>query len=170
MTARETIICPGCGAALPVSAAVADGRFAAADECQQLCGALMDDPLFRQDANFPYQTVVDAYGAQHAGPAGRPIGVAFALIGLYLKFARGFTGRQVQRAHAALARRTKEWPRFAPPAARGHLTVLDVVRQPPGPAWLAMLDAWALAVWQAWSAEHARVAQLVATHLPTDWR
>jgi hypothetical protein len=40
---------------------------------------------------------VDAYAAQHATPASKPITTAFALIGLFLFAERGFTGKQVQR-------------------------------------------------------------------------
>lgn len=162
---QHTITCPGCGAVLPASDAVEDGRFTAADECQQLCGALLDDPLFRLDIGFPYQTVVDAYAAQHASPASRSIGIAFALIGLSLKFERGFTGREVQRAHTILARLTRDWPSFPLPAARGDVTVLDVVRCAPGPTRMAMLDTWARSVWQSWAETHDRVASLVETYL-----
>jgi hypothetical protein len=43
----------------------------------------------------------------------KPIAVAFSLAGLYLHVEKGFSGRQVQRAHMQLARRRKRtWPTF----------------------------------------------------------
>ena len=135
-----------------------------------LCGELADDPVFRQDATFPYQLVVDAYGAQHAGPLSRPIGTAFALIGLYLVLECGFTGKDVQQVHTYLAQRTKGWPGFNPPATPSPVTILDVVRCPSGAARMAMLRTWTRAVWGCWAADHDRIARLVADHLPPGWR
>jgi hypothetical protein len=37
-----------------------------------------------RDSAFVHQYVVDAWAAQHAENGSKPIGVAFALIGLYL--------------------------------------------------------------------------------------
>ena len=39
--------------------------------------------LAKQDGPFIHQHVVDAFAAQHADQDSKPIGVAFALIGLY---------------------------------------------------------------------------------------
>src|SRR6185295_5352013 len=55
--------------------------------------------LERGDAAFIHQHVVDAFIAQNAGEHTKPIGLAFALIGLYLHLERGFSGKQVQRVH-----------------------------------------------------------------------
>ena len=59
---------------------------------------------------FILQHVVDAYGAQTASSDGKPIGVVFALVGLYLHVERAFSGRQVQKAHMELGRRKRAWP------------------------------------------------------------
>jgi hypothetical protein len=85
------------------------------------------------DSSFIHQHVVDAFAAQHATPRSNAIGVAFALIGLYLHLERGYTGRAVQRTHMRLARKRRQWPTFDPPAERGALTVVDVMSSPPGP-------------------------------------
>ena len=56
---------------------------------------------------FILQHVVDAYGAQTASSDGKPIGIVFALVGLYLHVERAFSGRQVQKAHMELGRRKR---------------------------------------------------------------
>lgn len=130
------------------------------------CLAIKDELSFHTlghgDPCFIHQLLVDAYAAQHASPASKPIATAFALIGLFLFAERGFSGREVQRAHMALARRQRAWPRFEPPRSRGTLTVADVVAVPPGGGRDAMLKRWAKSVWLAWEKDHARVAELAA--------
>lgn len=61
--------------------------------------------LAHGDVEFIHQHVVDVWAAQHADETTKPIGLAFALVGLYLHVERGVSGRQVQRVHMALARR-----------------------------------------------------------------
>jgi hypothetical protein len=69
--------------------------------------------LSSNDPTFIHQVAVDTYGAQHAGGALRNITTAYALIGLYLAVERGYTGRQVQRAHMSLAKNRSAWPRLS---------------------------------------------------------
>ncbi len=152
--------CPGCGVRLPVLDAPADQRYHASAACQQLYGEIIAYTLMRGDAAFIHQHAVDAYAAQHVGEHMRPIGVAFALIGLYFACERGSTGRQAQHLHMLLAQRSKVWPRFVPPAHLGPLTVLDVMQAPPGDERDAALMRWAQSVWAAWSQEHERVKKL----------
>jgi hypothetical protein len=59
---------------------------------------------------FIRQHVVDAWAAQHADEQTKPIGLTFALVGLYLHVERGFSGRQVQRVHMKLGQRRRTWP------------------------------------------------------------
>ena len=155
--------CPGCGVRLPMSEAQPNARYNASAECLQLYGELTTYTLTRGDGAFIHQLAVDAYSAQHAGDNMRPIGVAFALIGLYLACERGYSGRQVQHMHMLLARRSKTWPRFVPPPHVGSVTVLDVVRAHPEEERDAMLQRWGQAVWDAWPQEHERVKALVAS-------
>jgi len=61
--------------------------------------ALCAYTLTRGDAAFIHQHVVDAFAAQSADEATKPITLTFALVGLYLHVERQFTGREVQRAH-----------------------------------------------------------------------
>jgi len=146
---NQTRRCPACGAAVDD-----------VDGCLGLYHALSVQTLSDRDPTFPHQLAVDAYAAQHAGAAAKPITTAFALIGLYLVCARGFSGREAQRAHMFLGRRRQEWPRFEPPADVGAVTVADVLAAGEG-GRDAALRRWATSVWNAWRAEHGRVAALV---------
>ena len=142
--------CPGCGATLRDEAA----------GCIALYHELAAQTLSDRDPTFPHQLAVDAYAAQHARTAPKPITTAFALIGLYFVNERGFTGRQAQRAHMFLGRRRQEWPRFEPPADVGPITVADVLAASDGTRKQA-LQRWAASVWAAWREQHERVADLI---------
>jgi hypothetical protein len=142
--------CAACGAEVPDAAAGCLGLY------HQLAAQTLSD----RDPTFPHQMAVDAYAAQHAGAATRPITTAFALIGLYLVCERGFTGRQAQRAHMFLGRHRQEWPRFEPPADVGPITVADALAVDEG-ARKQTLRRWAASVWAAWRDQHDRVAALI---------
>lgn len=113
------------------------------------------------DPEFIHQHVVDAHAAQTARPDGKPIEITFALVGLYLMIEKGFTGRQVQRAHMRIARRNRAWPTFDLPAERGSIRVTDVVRHEPGDARNRAIHAWARCVWEAYGANHELVGEHV---------
>jgi hypothetical protein len=117
--------------------------------------------LAHGDPRFVHQHLVDAYGAQHVRQSKSTIGAAFALAGLYLAVERGFTGRQVQKMHMLMGRRSKQWPRFDRPVDVGPLTVADVLAVEPGPRRDEKLMAWCAGVWGAWSSEHGRVREMV---------
>jgi len=120
--------------------------------------------LTRGDAGFVHQHVVDAWMAQHADDTTRPIGVAFALVGLYLHVERGLTGRQVQRVHMALARPGRDWPAFPPPPERGSFTARHVMAAPAGPARDRAIDEWCASVWEAWHDRRESVIALLEEH------
>jgi hypothetical protein len=155
--------CPGCGLRLPAGPAAIPAPWDASAECWRLYGELSVYTLTLGNTDFIHQHALDAYGAQHAGPRAKPIGVAFALIGLYYACERGYNGRQVQRMHMLLARRSRTWPSFSPPPDRGTLTLAEVLAAAPGPARDDALRAWARAVWDAWGAEQAHVRTLAET-------
>jgi hypothetical protein len=117
--------------------------------------------LSHADPAFIHQHVVDAFGAQHATAESKPIGVAFALIGLCLYLERGMSGRQVQQAHMRLAQRRREWPAFELPDDRGDVTIHDVLLSAPGRERDQAIEAWCASVWQAWSASQGRVRELL---------
>ena len=153
--------CPGCGLCSERHELVRDPEPGASAQCLAVRDELSFYTLGHGGAYFIHQLLVDAYAAQHATATSKPITTAFALIGLFLFAERGFTGREVQRAHMALARRRRNWPQFEPPQSRGTLTVAHVVAVPPGEGRDAMLKLWAESVWAAWGKDHARVAELV---------
>lgn len=117
--------------------------------------------LGRGDASFIHQHVVDAWAAQHATARSKPIGVFFALVGLYLHVERGFTGRDVQLAHMRLSRSPEPWPVFEPPSDRGSITALEVIAAPEGAARDAMIHEWCRAVWSAYADSRDRVVTLL---------
>jgi len=118
--------------------------------------------LAHPDPAFIHQHIVDAFDAQTANENTKPIALAFALIGLCLYLEKNYTGKQVQLAHMALARRKREWPKFDLPEARGKITVADVLNEPDGPKRDARIREWCAAVWQAYSGSHQKVLDLVS--------
>ena len=107
-----------------------------------------DDELYNQlafytlaqsDPAFIHQLVVDAYAAQNTDENTKPIATVFALIGLYLHLEKGFTGRQVQRAHMQLAKWPNRWPKLPPPQERSEIRIEHVLATEPGPARDAMI-------------------------------
>ena len=103
------------------------------------------------DAAFLHQHVVDARMAQEADERTKPIGITFALVGLYLHVEHGVSGRDVQRAHMHLAKRKQEWPAFALPRSRGAMTPADVMAAPAGPERDRAIDQWCEAVWREYA-------------------
>lgn len=120
--------------------------------------------LAHGDAAFIHQHVVDAWASQHADEQTKPIALTFALIGLYLHVERGFSGRQVQRAHRTLARRKRSWPSFSLPQERGSITASRVMAAPAGPERDRAIDVWCASVWAAFGDSHRAVAELVEEH------
>lgn len=120
--------------------------------------------LAHGDPRFIHQHVVDAWAAQHADKHTKPIGLTFALVGLYLHLEKGFSGRQVQRAHVALGRRKHAWPSFTLPRERGSVTASQVMTAPPGPERDQAIDGWCGSVWAAFSQDHRAVAELLERH------
>ena len=120
--------------------------------------------LQRGDATFIHQHVVDAFAAQRATGQSKPISVAFSLAGLYLHVERGFSGRQVQRAHMRLARQKRTWPAFVLPDDRGDVTVADVMSVPAGSERDAAIDKWCASVWSAFAVNRSAVVEFLRPH------
>ena len=113
---------------------------------------------------FIHQHVVDAWAAQHADEQTKPIGLTFALIGLYLHVERGFSGRQVQRVHMKLAQCERTWPSFPLPRERGSVTATQVMAAQAGPERDKAIDSWCASVWDAFRDIHWAVAELLQHH------
>jgi hypothetical protein len=135
---------------------------------------MTDEDLYNQLAyytlahpspTFIHQHVVDAYAAQHATEATKPITIVFALVGLYLYVEKNFSGRQVQKAHMQLAKYRKTWIRPGLPAEFGSIVISDVVSALAGEPRDAQIHAWCASVWAAWRESHAEIAALVRNEL-----
>jgi len=142
-----------------------DGRYNASRACVEMYFKLTVFTLSLRDTDFIHQVVVDAYTAQHSGPKMKPITTTFALIGLYLAFERGYTGREVQLAHMALGKKHREWPRFNAPPEKASLTVWDVHQGSKEENYVENIRTWGKSVWDMWQAEHARIGRLVGMYL-----
>ena len=116
------------------------------------------------DPSFIHQHVVDAFAAQNANERTKPIGLTFALVGLYLHVEEKFSGKQVQRAHMQLAGRKRPWPAFDLPRDRGPVGALDVMAASAGLERDRAIDAWCASVWDAFRDSRAIVAQLLRQH------
>jgi hypothetical protein len=133
----------------------AGGRPREQEAYDQLCAYT----LSRRDAEFIHQHVVDAYAVQSADERTRPIGLTFALVGLYLHVEKGWTGRQVQRAHMTLARRRRPWPKLPLPRDRGTVTAAQVVRAPEGPERDEAIHGWCRSVWESFAESRGAVVE-----------
>ncbi len=117
--------------------------------------------LAHADPSFIHQHIVDAFTAQRANEKTKPIAIAFALIGLYLHLEKGYSGRQVQLTHMKLAKHKKQWPTFPLPAARGRISVSDVLAVPPGPERDRTIHQWCASVWEAYKEAREQVVSLL---------
>jgi hypothetical protein len=131
---------------------------------QQAYDELQCYTLTHGSPDFIHQHVVDAWAAQHADQHTKPIGLTFALVGLYLHVERGFSGRQVQQVHMELGRRAHDWPLFPLPRERGSVTAGDVMAAPAGPKRDQAIHAWCASVWAAFSECHHLVEELLQKH------
>ena len=100
------------------------------------------------DATFTHQHVVDAHAAQVADANTKPIALAMALVGLYLRVEHRWTGRSIQLAHMRLARAKRDWPAFVLPFGRGAMREEEVLAAEDR---TAAIDEWAAEVWNAYA-------------------
>ena len=156
-------ICPGCGLRFESDDQSLNDRYNASSNCWQIYCDLSAFTLSLKDPDFIHQLAVDAYATQHVGPNVKPISPAFALIGLYLTFERGYTGKQVQQAHISLGKKRTLWPRFNQPNAKIALTVLDVFQSPESQR-ADMIKKWGRSVWEKWEPRQS-VRKIVETYL-----
>jgi len=132
---------------------------------QEAYNKLFSYTLTRKDPSFIHQHTVDVYTAQHADDHTKPIGLIFALVGLYLYLEKNYSGRQVQEAHMKMAKRRKNWPMLDLPKERGSLTIFDVLAESPGKPRDEMIRRWCESVWAAYGQSHETIERLVQTEL-----
>lgn len=115
-------------------------------------------------SQFILQLVVDAQTAQTATSATKPMGLVFALLGLYLHVEKGYTGRQVQDVHIRMGRKKHAWPAIAVPEVRGAITAADVMHFPAGRDRDAAIDDWCRSVWQAYADARETIIGVLEQH------
>src|SRR5882672_8160568 len=113
--------------------------------------------LAHVNKDFIHQHFVDVYTAQKADAYTKPIGITFALVGLYLFVEKGYTGRQVQQVHMQMAKNKKAWPAFTLPEKRGEITIVNVLQTPAGKSRDEMIKKWCETVWGAYCVNRAIV-------------
>jgi hypothetical protein len=132
---------------------------------QDLFNELSFYTLSHPSPAFIHQHVVDAFTAQHANEQSKPIATVFALIGLYLHVEKGFTGKQVQKAHMQLAKQRKQWPLLNPPMGCGALGITQVLAVPPGKDRDEMIRNWCVSVWESWKETQNQIRELAKMEL-----
>lgn len=149
--------------------AVYDGYFNTSPECwlvfTELVGVEFNHAVLFGQA---HQLTVDTYAVQHAGGPHPDKSIDIHLCGLHLVLERGRAPTRVPRLLQQLAAAQETWPHFQPPTDMGKLTVFDVAIADSPEAHIERVREWAASVWQAWSAHHAAVANLVSQHLGLD--
>ncbi len=161
----KKVICPGCGLEADSEDDKLDDRYNASSACRRVFDELSAFTLSLRDKDFINQVAIDIYTAQHIGPKVKPIGTVFALIGLYLVFERGYSGRQVQLAHMTLSKTRRQWPHFDPPAKKSTVTVGDVVMDLTQQNHREKIYAWGKAVWELWRGERENIERLITNYL-----
>jgi hypothetical protein len=161
---QPRLVCPGCGIQIYSDLEGLDRDFNASNSCRSLFYDLSYYTLSLRDSFFIHQLAVDAYAAQHSGERVKPIATTFALVGLFLVNERNYTGKQVQNAHMALAKKSKVWPNFSAPQDKAWLTVWDVT-QSPNEERQGMIKKWNQSAWALWLPEKENVAALLKRYL-----
>ncbi len=147
--------CSICGATLP-----------AGKNCKDLYHKLLLYTLSHPDQEyFIHQHMVDAYAAQHITEDTKSIGFAAPLIGLYLFAEKGYTGKEIQKAHMQLGNNMKEWLKLEVPREKAEITVMDVLAVNPGKDRDELIKQWVKAVWKIWKPEHGKIRQWTDSQL-----
>ena len=161
----QTTVCSGCGLVLPKLDGPLIAGYNASSECIALFSQLSAYTVSLGDSEFTHQHVVDAYGAQHVGLYTKKVVPTMTLVGLYLQLKHNYTGKQVQRAHMAIADQTKDWPEFEKPNTLATLTVMDVLKKERPAERVAAIHTWCEAVWNSWQSEHEKVEKFTKKYL-----
>lgn len=118
------------------------------------------DPEF-----FIHQYAVDAFAAQTAGENTKNITLVYALAGLYLAVEKGYTGKEVQKAHLIFSKDKSNMPRIILPESRGEIIIKNVLDTEPGIARDEMILRWCASVWKAFQSNHEAIVYFCRRHL-----
>ena len=154
------VACWGCGALVQEVDGATHRYIGASPGCWELHGEVMIreiEPAFSRLS----QLTVDTYAAQHPGVDGPQArqSVAVHLMSICLQLERGARQEEATRMLQLVlpSKNRPVFPWLEPPAARGAVTVLDVLAAEGAEAHLAAVRRWAEAVWGAWAEYHATV-------------
>jgi hypothetical protein len=148
--------CPGCGILLPVSRGPTHRYLEGSAACWEVFGRILakefGDPAYWP----PHALTVDTYAAQHPGVEGPQTthSAAFHLMGLCMVVERGMDASRAAWMRQRATRIHKELGCLDPPAFRGAMTVLDVVKATTPEDHARLVGEWAATVWSAWGAYH----------------
>lgn len=114
------------------------------------------------DDYFIHQLIVDAFTAQTANENTKKISIVFALVGLYLLAEKGFTGREIQKAHMRLANYKEFLPEVTLPLNKGEIMITDVLNAQSNRDKL--IKQWCLSVWEAYKPDNMKKIQEYCNH------
>jgi hypothetical protein len=154
------MLCCGCGVDFGDEAGPIHRYILSSPGCWAAYGRLLTRE-YEDQAYWPmHRMTVDAYAVQHPGedtPQSRA-SVGLHLSRLCLSLERGWPIGRVNEATPGISARQKDrYPWLTPPAARGGLSVAEVLRATDPEEHRVLVAQWARAVWNAWSRHHEMV-------------
>lgn len=121
--------------------------------------------LSHKQEEFIHQYVVDAFAVQTADKDTKSIKINFGLIGLYLHLEKGFSGKEVQRAHMQFAKYKEKLPAITLPENRGEITVFDVLQTTEGEERDRKIEDWMQSVWNAYKNEQQKIKDFLEKYM-----
>jgi hypothetical protein len=165
MTMTGLIKCYGCGALVKDIPGEPHKYIGASAGCWEIYGEI----LAKEYGEYGYpetihRLTVDTYAIQHPGKPSRQSiqSVNTHLISLYLMLEKGQEGKEATLAIGRVLKYADEFVWLEPPVTNGKMTVLDVIRAKDFSQHQELVHKWARDVWNAWSAYHHIVRQLVS--------
>ncbi|MBZ5590007.1 MAG: DUF5946 family protein [Acidobacteriia bacterium] len=170
MSGTRSVPCVGCGGMFREHDGPTHRYMESSPGCWEAFGKVLareyGDPAYRRS----HRLTVDAYAVQHPGRQSPQAiqSVAVHLIGLSLVLERGVDMLRATSAIRIAASRKNFYRWLEPPSSRGDTTVAEVLRARNAEEHRVAVDAWARAVWLAWSAHHDTVRAWASDLLVAD--
>lgn len=157
-TGMPDVTCFGCGAVVPATKGPVHAYMQAVPGCWARYGQVLEWHYASDAARDPEvsQALVDAYAAQHATNTDRRNrqSVALHLVSLCAAFEHAMPAEQRRTLIGRLAHH--EYPALQPPITAFTVTVNDVF-DAAARHRASVVQRWARATWDAWSAHHREV-------------
>ncbi len=157
-----SVICPGCGAALPPIDGPTHRYIGASAPCWAIHSALVNagEPPMMPAPHL--DLIVDAYAAQHPGiPSPQSIqSVAVHLLALYSVFVQGTDPANAVHVRARAVRgsirsRRDRFTWLEPPNLHGGMTVAQIAAAPTPVERTELVKVYVEEVWARWAAHYA---------------